>query len=270
MLDGRNRLEICTRLGIPFHVQARNFESRADAELWVIENQLGRRNLPDIDRIALAVRREPLIRAQAAANQGTRRDLPQNSAEGFESVETREAAACVADVSRDTYSKGKRILEQGVPELVQAVREGIASIHTAAAIASLPADEQRRALADGDPVTAAKKVRGHQTKATGNPEWYTPQPYIEAARDVLGAIDLDPASNRTAQAHVQAACFCTAEQDGLAQPWSGRMWCNPPYEHPLIKRFVRKLVTEFESGAVSAAVLLVKQRDRHGLVAPRS
>jgi hypothetical protein len=73
-------------------------------------------------------------------------------------------------------------------------------------------------------------------------EWYTPSVYVEAAREVLGGIDLDPASS--------------AADDGLAQPWAGRVWLNPPYagQGP---RFVAKLIEEYEQGHVTAAVLLV-------------
>lgn len=31
--------------------------------------------------------------------------------------------------------------------------------------------------------------------------------------------------------------FYTKEQDGLAQPWTGRVWCNPPYGREV--RFIR-------------------------------
>src|SRR5687767_11369287 len=62
LLDGHNRYEICTRFGIPFTIRTMSFASNDDAVLWAVENQLGRRNLADIDRIALAARREPLLR----------------------------------------------------------------------------------------------------------------------------------------------------------------------------------------------------------------
>ncbi len=57
-------------------------------------------------------------------------------------------------------------------------------------------------------------------------EWLTPPAIIKA----LGEFDLDPcaphASRRpwdTAKSHY------SVEDDGLAQPWHGRVWCNPPY-----------------------------------------
>jgi ParB family chromosome partitioning protein len=257
LLDGHNRHEICTRFGIPFQTKPISFSSRAAAELWVIENQLGRRNLADIDRIALAAKREPLIRARAATSQGWRTHVPQNSAEGDGPIETRKEAAASAGVSHDTYAKGKRILERGVPELVQAIRDGRASIHAASALADLPADKQRAALHDDNIIEAARQARAHIARATGDPEWYTPQEYITAARDVLGGIDLDPASNPVAQERVQAALYYTVEQDGLAQAWSGRVWLNPPYAHPLVEQFTDKLVTEYRAGAITAAIMLV-------------
>ena len=87
-------------------------------------------------------------------------------------------------------------------------------------------------------------------------EWYTPSEVTEAARAVMGGIDLDPASCAFAQKTVQATKFYSAEDDGLAQPWSGRIFLNPPYGAACPK-FVAKALEEFEAGSVTAAVLLL-------------
>ncbi len=51
-------------------------------------------------------------------------------------------------------------------------------------------------------------------------EWYTPSYIIEAARQVLGSIDLDPASCALANQTVKAAKYFTVDDDGLAQSWN--------------------------------------------------
>jgi hypothetical protein len=89
-----------------------------------------------------------------------------------------------------------------------------------------------------------------------SPEFYTPAEYIEAARLTLGAIDLDPASNPEANLIVKAKHFYGPEDDGLANEWHGRVFLNPPYGG-FTGPFVLKLVEEYESGRVSAAVLLI-------------
>ncbi len=88
-------------------------------------------------------------------------------------------------------------------------------------------------------------------------ECYTPAIYIEAARTVLGEIDLDPASSTDANATVQAAQIFTEDDDGLEQDWHGRVFLNPPYGRSLTSQFVAKLVNEHAAGHVSAAILLI-------------
>ena len=97
----------------------------------------------------------------------------------------------------------------------------------------------------------------HVSHNSGNNEWYTPSEYVEPAREVLGIIDLDPASSETANAVVKARRFHSTDDDGLEQGWSGRVWMNPPYASDLVGRFAAKLAHHVDSGEVSAAVVLV-------------
>lgn len=84
-------------------------------------------------------------------------------------------------------------------------------------------------------------------------EWYTPAQYIEAAREVMGVIDLDPASNDFANETVKAEKYYSEEDDGLAQEWFGNIWLNPPYSTELIRKFADKL----SESAFEQAVVLV-------------
>lgn len=101
---------------------------------------------------------------------------------------------------------------------------------------------------------ADKHVRG--TFGTGENEWYTPAEFIEAARDVLGEIDLDPASSARAQETVRAGRFLTEADNGLIADWFGRVWLNPPYAQPHIANFAAKMIEQRLAGNVEAAVML--------------
>ena len=97
----------------------------------------------------------------------------------------------------------------------------------------------------------------HVAQNSGEHEWYTPRDYIEAARAVMGGIDCDPASSASANAIVQATQFYTRDDDGLAQPWHGRVWMNPPYAHLLVDQFCERLAAHVSTGTVTEAVVLV-------------
>lgn len=99
-----------------------------------------------------------------------------------------------------------------------------------------------------------------------NNEWFTPARYVEAARRVMGEIDLDPASCELANKVVKAAKYHTKEDNGLERPWYGRVWLNPPYGriHPDLtgsiqsfqKAFAEKLLREYSTGNIEQAILL--------------
>lgn len=97
---------------------------------------------------------------------------------------------------------------------------------------------------------------GRHGNLKGEYEWYTPSVIIEAVREVLGGIDLDPASCEEAQETVQAKTFFTEEQNGLNQEWSGRVFLNPPFAHPTVKYFAEKFLASFEATTVTRGVFL--------------
>ena len=101
-----------------------------------------------------------------------------------------------------------------------------------------------------------KQWNTRHTGLTGFYEWYTPEEYVEHARRVMGGIDLDPASADIPQLWINAKQYFTAQDDGLAQEWHGRVWLNPPYSQPLIGNFVDKLLAEIKAGRVTQAILL--------------
>src|SRR5690242_9925227 len=88
-------------------------------------------------------------------------------------------------------------------------------------------------------------------------EWITPRPFIHLAKSVMGEIDLDPASSDVAQRNVQARHHFTPEDDGLAQPWFGRVWLSPPQGRGATAPFIKKVVSEYRAGNVDEAIVLV-------------
>jgi phage N-6-adenine-methyltransferase len=86
-------------------------------------------------------------------------------------------------------------------------------------------------------------------------EWGTPPEIVDhyARLWAGGSFTLDAAASP--ELHVCDQYF-TVDDDGLRQPWTGRVWCNPPYGRDEIK-WVRKAINEVHAGRAELAVLLL-------------
>jgi len=139
IIDGFNRFCICVEHGIEFEVKEMNFASRDDAKIWIIENQLGRRNLNAAQRIELALCKEDVLRAKAKEKQiQAGRDrakdeklLAKRTTLPTEPVNVREAIAKEADVGDGTVKMYMQIKNSGKPQLLEQVQNGELKIGTA-------------------------------------------------------------------------------------------------------------------------------------------
>ena len=172
LVDGHNRYGICQKHGLPFQtVQNPRFQSMEDVHLWMIDQHLGRRSVSDFQRGVLALRKREIMaerKARAATATETAEatltaDVPAAAVAlpAPDPLSSREAIAKAARLSSSQVVMIEKIQKQAAPELVAAVKSGTISINAAAAVATLPAEEQVAAAVAGkdELKQAAKRVR---------------------------------------------------------------------------------------------------------------
>ncbi len=183
LVDGHNRYGICQKHGLPFNaVQNPRFQSIEDVHLWMIDQHLGRRSVSNFQRGLLALRKSEIMAEQSArarVAQDAAGAAPVTTAPAGEAIApapvlpaqpepltSREAIAKAARLSSSQVVMIEKIQKQAAPEIVAAVRAGSISINAAAAVASLPAEEQVAAAAAGvdELKQVAKRVRDSKRK----------------------------------------------------------------------------------------------------------
>jgi len=198
IIDGHNRYAICQKNNISFTTKELNFSDDNEALLFIIKNQLGRRNLTEFSKANLALQLENIIKDKAKTNQKkagfvtnllksfqSNKDaensnnaidtiltanmheissptLCQNSDKA--SIDTKKEIAKIAGVSHDTIFKVKKINANAIDEIKQELgkQDGKISINAAEVISSLPADEQKEIINNLDEnaiVRRAKEIK---------------------------------------------------------------------------------------------------------------
>ncbi|WP_374315313.1 plasmid replication/partition related protein [Aquabacterium sp.] len=179
LVDGHNRYGICQKHGLPFKtMQHPKFKSIEDVHLWMIDQHLGRRSVSDFQRGVLALRKREILaerqarkmaelnESQPAAAEGPAADAPEQGADAGAAgapagMKSRADIARAARLSNSQVVMIEKIQKQAAPEVVAAVKAGTISINAAAAVATLPEEEQKAAAMAGkdELKQAAKRVR---------------------------------------------------------------------------------------------------------------
>ena len=110
IVDGHNRHRIATHYGIPFSIVKKSFEDEDSACVWIIENQIGKRNLTDEQRSFQRGELYKLRKKKEGAPEGNRnaeKQLPQNEVvvSGKTSSETAQQIAKEQNVSKATIER---------------------------------------------------------------------------------------------------------------------------------------------------------------------
>ena len=123
IVDGHNRYKIAREHNLKWNHKVMNFGSREEAKIWIVKNQLGRRNLLPQVRALLALKVEPLIAEKAKEKQieagGAVRQKSDKAV-----IDTKKELAKIAGVSHDTIHKIKKIEAEATPHIKELLYSG--------------------------------------------------------------------------------------------------------------------------------------------------
>lgn len=144
IVDGHNRYKICRKNDIElsdYCFEPVYFDSKEDVIKWMLENQLARRNLQTIQRIAIVEKYRPIFEKQAKANQslggGDKRSEDYQKSAGpnlaqavdkKRNLTTDEKLSKISGVKKTTYKMGAKVLKSDNEDLKQRVLSGKTSI----------------------------------------------------------------------------------------------------------------------------------------------
>lgn len=88
---------------------------------------------------------------------------------------------------------------------------------------------------------------------SGDYEYYSPLPIVDAARNTMGGIDLDPFSSLTANEKIKATKIFTLDDCGFKNKWFGRVWMNHPFSREMNVRCIQKIDLEYKLKRIEQA-----------------
>lgn len=201
LVFGERRLRAVKQLGMD-KIKARfvNLDSLLKGEL--AENEL-RKDFTPSERVAIGEAIESEVKAEADKRMKSGiENPPENFPEG--KGDARDLVAKATGFGNGkTYEQAKKVVQQAVPELVQAMDSGKASISAAALVAELPEPEQRAAVEAGRVKEVAKAARHAGKPKTG--------PKADAIREELKAAQERGVSMLCTYARLLLSAINTAE-----------------------------------------------------------
>jgi ParB family chromosome partitioning protein len=106
-------------------------------------------------------------------------------------------------------------------------------------------------------------IKGIRMEIHASVQWETPDEYLDAARELMGAIDIDPCTTERAQERIMATVYYTKETNGLDKPWLGRLWLNAPYDAGIIEQFMDRAIEQYLIGNILEGLILTHTNNTH-------
>lgn len=130
LVDGHNRYRIAQKHQLDFQTKEIEFKDRDDAKLWILKNQLGRRNLLPYVRAQLALKLKPIIAEKAKEKQSEGGGAVRQKSDKAV-IDTKKELASIAGVSHDTIHKVEAIEKSDNQFVKDRVKTGDMSINKA-------------------------------------------------------------------------------------------------------------------------------------------
>lgn len=145
VVDGHNRYKICKDNNITDYVVGTlAYKTKEEVMEWMLDVQLGRRNLSPIQRIAIAEKYRSIYEkdaqkrleegrikgGQVKSNSSTQNFVESTTSVNRSENETNAKLAKIANVNRETYRQAKRVLDSDNEDLKQRVLSGETAIST--------------------------------------------------------------------------------------------------------------------------------------------
>lgn len=127
LVDGHHRHKIGEKHKIKFKIIYKVFANKDEAKLWMLCNQLGKRNLTNYDRASIAIAYSELF--EKLGNKNLKTHTKQGYQKSDKPVNTNKEVGKIAGLSHDTIAKVKIIREKAPPETKQMLSNKKTSIN---------------------------------------------------------------------------------------------------------------------------------------------
>jgi ParB-like chromosome segregation protein Spo0J len=266
LIAGLHRLEAHKALGLA-QIEAKVLDlDPLDAELAEIDENLQRNDLTVLEQGEHLFRRNQILEEK-----GQRAKAGDNQYLGGETVSPPKPTAEIAadmGLSERSAQQRQQIARDLLPEVKEVIRD-LPIADSTTQLLTLARLEPSQQMQAAEKLAAQRAQRMSVTVySSESNEWYTPAWVTARAADVMGNIDLDPASSQIAQQIHSADAWYGLDhpdpnrRDGLAAEWNGCVWLNPPYgrseDGHNAQLWSRKLINEWKAGRVESGILLVK------------
>lgn len=131
IIDGHNRYEIATKHKLSFKTEEVVFDNEDEAKIWIINLQLGRRNLVEFVKIELLQIRKEILLKKGKSTQGKRTDILSINDKKFEKHNTRNELSKELKISTGKLAQAEVVIKKAPEEVKAKLRSGEISINNA-------------------------------------------------------------------------------------------------------------------------------------------